>query len=286
MKTVSPLVSKRWVLARMYEPNLIIVDCRFQLGIPQAGREAYEASHIPGAIFLDLEADLSAPVNKYGGRHPLPDPNTLANKLSQSGISNDSIVVAYDDQGGMYASRLWWLLRWLGHEHVFVMDEGFSRWKEEGYPVTTDQQVRIPARFIPNMRPALLADVNDMRKAINQPDVLIIDSRETPRYIGETEPIDKVAGHIPSAEHIFWKNNLDKTEKWKSPEERREALALAIQALDSGREVIVYCGSGVSACANVLSLHSLGYSQVRLYAGSWSDWISYPDNPVATSTQK
>lgn len=281
----NPLVSKKWLLARMYEPNMVIVDCRFQLGAPEAGKTAYAESHIPGAIYLDLESDLSAPVSEHGGRHPLPDPDTLAKRLSQAGINNDSVVVAYDDQGGLNASRLWLLLRWLGHEQVYVMDEGFSAWQQDGYPVTADQRVVIPSSFQPVVRDELIADVEDVRSAIGNPDVLLVDSREAPRYLGQTEPIDAKAGHVPSAINAFWKNNLDAEGKWTSVDQRRAGLSEVIDALDAGREVIVYCGSGVSACPNIVALHSLGYSNVRLYAGSWSDWISYEGNPVATGEE-
>ncbi|MUG44571.1 sulfurtransferase [Paenibacillus woosongensis] len=278
----NPLVSKKWLLARMYEPNMVIVDCRFQLGAPEAGKTAYAESHIPGAIYLDLENDLSAPFGEHGGRHPLPEPEAFAKRLGRAGISNDSVVVAYDDQGGMNASRLWLLLRWLGHDQVYVMDEGFSAWQQDGYPVTADQRVVIPSSFQPVVRDELIADVEDVRNAIGNPDVLLVDSREAPRYLGQTEPIDAKAGHIPSALNAFWKNNLDAEGKWTSVEQRQAGLSEVIDALNAGREVIVYCGSGVSACPNIVALHSLGYSNVRLYAGSWSDWISYPDNPVAT----
>ncbi|AZK48749.1 sulfurtransferase [Paenibacillus lentus] len=281
----NPLVSKKWLLARMYEPHMVIADCRFQLGAPEAGRAAYAESHIPGAIYLDLESDLSAPVAEHGGRHPLPDPEVLAKRLSQVGISNDSVVVAYDDQGGMNASRLWMLLRWLGHDQVYIMDEGFSAWQQDGYPVTAEQQVVIPSSFQPALHDELIADVNYVRSAIGNPDVLLVDSRESPRYLGQTEPIDAKAGHIPSAINAFWKNNLDDTGKWAPEEQRRAGLSEVINALDAGLEVIVYCGSGVSACPNIVALHSLGYFNVRLYAGSWSDWISYPDNPVATGRE-
>lgn len=281
----NPLVSKKWLLARMYEPNMVIVDCRFHLGAPEAGRTAYAESHIPGAIYLDLESDLSDSVGEHGGRHPLPDPEALAKRLGQAGINNDSVVVAYDDQGGMNASRLWLLLRWLGHDQVYVMDEGFAAWQQDGYPVTADQRVVIPSSFQPAVRDELIADVEDVRSAIGSSDILLVDSREAPRYLGQTEPIDAKAGHIPSAINAFWKNNLDAKGKWTSAEQRRAGLSKVIDALDGGREVIVYCGSGVSACPNIVALHSLGYSNVRLYAGSWSDWISYSENPIATGEE-
>ncbi|WP_339820031.1 sulfurtransferase [Paenibacillus sp. FSL R7-0216] len=282
---MEPIVSKRWLLARMYEPNLVIVDCRFELGRPEAGSAAYDAAHIPGAVYLDLEEDLSAPVTEHGGRHPLPAPDTLAARFARAGIGNATRVVAYDDQGGMNASRLWWLLRWLGHDDVYVMDEGFAAWQAGGYPVTAERRTVVPADFTPSLRPHMLAGVEDVRRALGDPGVLLVDSRAADRYAGLQEPLDVKAGHIPGAINRFWKQVQGDNGSWKSDGELREQLAPVIAAMDEGREAIVYCGSGVSACPNVLALHRLGYPQVKLYAGSWSDWISYPENPIATNEE-
>lgn len=183
------LVSKQWLLARMYEPDIVIVDCRFDLGRPEAGREDYTSSHIPGAVYLDLNTDLSAPVQAHGGRHPLPDPDVLAERLGRAGISNGSRVVAYDDQGGMYASRLWWMLRWLGHDAVHVMEEGFTAWKDAGYPVTDAQQVVVPASFVPEARTEMLARMEEVREKLGRPDVLLVDSRDAARYQGRSESV-------------------------------------------------------------------------------------------------
>lgn len=285
MHIKDPIVSPKWLLARLYEPELVIVDCRFELGKPLAGREAYQASHIPGAIYLDLEEDLSAPVGVHGGRHPLPAPEDLAARLGRAGIGNNSLVVAYDDQGGMNAARLWWLLRWLGHDNVVVMDQGFSAWVAGGFPVTDAQRVIIPAAFIPHVRPEMLADVDEVRRKLGDPGVLLVDSRDASRYAGEHEPIDAKAGHIPGAIQRFWKDVLDEHGVWKPEPALREQLAPVTAALEDGREVIVYCGSGVSACPNLLALHRLGYSNARLYAGSWSDWISYEGNAIAVGDE-
>ncbi|SDF51409.1 thiosulfate/3-mercaptopyruvate sulfurtransferase [Fontibacillus panacisegetis] len=281
------IVSKQWLLARMYEPDLIIVDCRFQLGSPKAGQDAFKASHIPGAIYLDLEEDLSAPIGEHGGRHPLPDPQTLAQRLGQVGISNSSHIIAYDDQGGMYASRLWWLLRWLGHDNVYVMDEGFTSWKEAGYLVTDAIAVQIPSTFQYRIRKDMVVDMQTVGLNLDNPSILFVDSREPARYQGLQEPIDAKAGHIPGAINSLWKNVLKDqvSGSWKNEEELREHFAPITQALDHSKEVIVYCGSGVSACPNVLALYRLGYEQVKLYSGSWSDWISYEENPVATGKE-
>ncbi|WP_379152906.1 sulfurtransferase [Paenibacillus sp. sgz5001063] len=289
-------VSKRWLLARLYEPEQTIVDCRFTLGKPQAGRESYDQEHIPGAIYLDLELDLSSPVGDHGGRHPLPDPEVLAARLSKLGIGNDTRIVAYDDESGMNAARLWWLLRYLGHEQVFILEGGFSSWKAEKFPVTDHQPVRIPSSFTPKLQPQMLANVDEVRSiseqtvkagagagindsAAGSPATLsiLIDSRANDRYQGRNETLDKKAGHIPGAVNYFWKDTQNEDGSFKTAEQLSEHFA----GLDRDREIIVYCGSGVTACPNVLALEKAGFKNVRLYAGSWSDWISYEQNPVA-----
>ncbi|MFF2907641.1 sulfurtransferase [Paenibacillus sp. NPDC057934] len=286
-------VSKRWLLARLYEPEQTIVDCRFTLGKPQAGKESYEQEHIPGAIYLDLELDLSAPVTEHGGRHPLPDPQALAARLAKLGIGNTTRVVAYDDESGMNAARLWWLLRYLGHEQVFILEDGFSSWKAERFPVTDHQPIRIPSSFEPNVQSQMLVGVDEVRQVsgdtlTNIADSasplalpVLIDSRARERYLGLEETLDKKAGHIPGAVNYFWKETQNEDGSLKSAEELQEHFA----NLDKDAEIIVYCGSGVTACPNVLALEKAGYKNVKLYAGSWSDWISYEENLVATGDE-
>ncbi|WP_135551868.1 sulfurtransferase [Paenibacillus cymbidii] len=276
------IVSKRWLLARMFEPDIVIVDCRFQLGEREAGYEAYLEAHIPGAVYLDLERDLSGPVGPFGGRQPLPDRDAFVQTVRKAGIGNDSRVVAYDDQGGAMAARFWWMLRYLGHEAVFVLDEGFQSWQEAGFPVTADRKVVVPAYFEPRLRPDLVADVAQVQAKLHQQGVVLIDSREAPRYRGETEPIDAVAGHIPGAVNLFWKDNIAADGTWKSADQLRERFAVYAEGAE---EFIVYCGSGVTACSNVLALTEAGFNSVKLYAGSWSDWISYADNQIATGEE-
>jgi len=276
------IVSMKWVLARLYESDLVIADCRFWLGQPDRGRTAYEADHIPGAVYLDLERDLSAPVGEHGGRHPLPDIPALAERLGRAGIGNDTRVVAYDDQGGAMASRLWWLLKYLGHDNVYVMDEGYSAWKREGYPVSSERKAIVPSAFVPRVRAEMLADVSEVRSKLGRPGTVLVDSREAPRYRGETEPMDKVAGHIPGAVNKFWKGVLDEQGRFKPA----DAIADHFADLPRDKELIVYCGSGVTATPNVLALQEAGFQKVKLYAGSWSDWISYPENPIATGEEE
>ncbi|RXZ77344.1 sulfurtransferase [Paenibacillaceae bacterium] len=275
------VVSIKWLLARLYESDAVIVDCRFVLGQPDAGREAYEQSHIPGAIYLDLERDLSGELDEHGGRHPLPDPATLARRFAQAGISNETRVIAYDSQGGAMASRLWWLLRYLGHEQVTVLNGGFDAWREAGFPVNADQHVIIPASFYAEVQHGMLAEVYDVQDKLGASGVVMIDSREPARYRGEVEPLDKAAGHIPGAINRFWKDSIDEQGQFKSAEAQKERFA----DLDNAEEIIVYCGSGVTACPNVLALQQAGFTNVKLYAGSWSDWISYEENPIAVGEE-
>lgn len=264
---------------------MIIADCRSLLGQAGAGRTQFNEDHIPGAIHFDLEEDLTAPLGEHGGRHPLPDADTLAARLSRAGINASSRIVAYDDQGGMMASRFWWLLRYLGHEQVYVLEEGYSAWKEAKFPVTADQPIRIPSTFTPNVQPQMLTNMQEVQRvsegSLPDSSYILIDSRERPRYLGLEEPIDQAAGHIPSAVNFFWKEVLDEKGSFKNAEQLQQHFV----DLDPNAEIIVYCGSGVSACPNVLALNEAGFSKVRLYPGSWSDWISYEENPVATGEE-
>ncbi|MGI6125355.1 MAG: sulfurtransferase [Planifilum sp.] len=269
----SAVVSPKWLRERLGDSNLVIVDCRFELSKPHAGRKAYERDHIPGAVYMDLERDLSGPVRRHGGRHPLPELEALANTLGRVGIDRTKTVVAYDDQGGAMAARLWWLLRYLGHDQVAVLDEGYRGWKEKGYPVTPDRVHPKPSRFTPQIRnPEWLVGMEEVRRHRG----LLIDSRDPERFAGRYEPIDAKAGHIPGAVNYFWKNNLEEGRRWKTP----QALKKDFSFIPEEEQPIVYCGSGVTACANLLALHLAG-REGRLYAGSFSDWISYEENPIA-----
>ncbi|RJX39939.1 sulfurtransferase [Paenibacillus pinisoli] len=276
------IVSMAWVKEQIGAPDVVIADCRFVLGKPEAGREAYEASHIPGAVYLDLEKDLSAPVDEHGGRHPLPDIFDLTVALSRAGIGNETKVVAYDDQGGAMASRLWWLLKYLGHEQVYVMDEGFDAWTHAGYPVTDEVIEPAPVKFLAVVEHSMLVEMDQVQELLGKEGVTLIDSREAPRYRGEAEPIDRAAGHIPGAINRFWKDGLSASGSWKDGAEQAERFS----DLDKNRDIIVYCGSGVTATPNVIALQEAGFTNVKLYAGSWSDWISYSENPVATGDEK
>jgi thiosulfate/3-mercaptopyruvate sulfurtransferase len=271
--------SLEWVRDHIDNAGVRIVDCRFQLNNPTAGERAYELSHIPNAVYLNLDTDLSSPVTEHGGRHPLPNLDEFAEKLSTFGIDENVTVIAYDDQNGAMASRLWWLLHYIGHEQVFVMSGSFHMWVERGFPIDTKVPSFDKRNFKLHIQSHLLASTDEVRERLNDKTTTLIDSREEIRYKGIAEPIDKIAGHIPGAVNYFWQDGIESDGKWKD----QNAQAHRFRHVPKDQQVIVYCGSGVTACPNVLSLKEAGYKDVKLYLGSWSDWISYPENPIAKS---
>ncbi|GAB4465639.1 MAG: sulfurtransferase [Elainellaceae cyanobacterium] len=273
------IVTANWLLTHLDDPGVAIADCRFSLLEPDAGRQQYQHSHIPGAVYFDLNADLSGPVQRHGGRHPLPNPAALAQKLAASGITRgETWVIAYDDSRLGFASRFWWLLRYLGHDRVAVLDGGFSGWRAMGYPVEmadTARPTRDAGRFVPALRPEMVVDIKTVKQRKDQTGVVLVDSRESDRYRGEREPIDPIAGHIPGAVNYPWQGATDDQGQALSAEAQRQRWQDLPNANEID-EIIVYCGSGVTACVNLLSLELAGRgSQSKLYAGSWSDWCSY-----------
>ncbi|MBL1174520.1 sulfurtransferase [Pantanalinema sp. GBBB05] len=271
----SPLVSATWLHHHLNDRQVVIVDCRFALMQPDLGQQQYQEAHIPGAYYLDLNRDLSSPVTQHGGRHPLPDATALAAKLSAMGIGSDAaaptLVVAYDDSRFAFAARLWWVLRYLGHDRVVVLDGGFAAWKAAGYPVTSDIPPSQAGNFLPRLQPESVVDIDQVKARKDLPEVILVDAREGERYRGEREPIDPVAGHIPGAVNYPWQDVTDAQGFAKSIAEQQQRW----QGVESAEEVLVYCGSGVTACVNLLSLELAGINTGKLYAGSWSDWCSY-----------
>jgi thiosulfate/3-mercaptopyruvate sulfurtransferase len=276
---VDHIIDLEWLKTRLDDPSIVIADCRFNLADPAEGKRKYQESHIPGAVYFDLERDLSDPVGQHGGRHPLPNPKQFAFKLGNSGIDHTKTVIVYDDQKGAMAARLWWLLRYHGHQNVAVLNGGFSEWVKKGLPVTAEISKRHSAQFVSNIHHDWIVPMAGVK---NLPEgEPLIDSRAPNRYRGETEPIDAQAGHIPGAENWFWEENL-RDGNWLSSGELKDRF----HPLSKKARVTVYCGSGVTACANILAMTHAGLKNVRLYPGSWSDWVSYPDNPVETDTEK
>jgi thiosulfate/3-mercaptopyruvate sulfurtransferase len=271
MKKNQWLVSSEWLSQRLNDPQIAIVDCRFQLADPQWGYRQYLASHIRGAYYLDLEKDLSAPIEKHGGRHPLPAPQLLAEKLSALGISQETLVVAYDDARFAFAARLWWLLRYLGHENVALLDGGWSSWIESDYPVADTIPAPKWGNFVVDLQSDWIVDRDTVKSRQGSPSVVLLDSRDGDRYRGEREPIDPIAGHIPGAVNSPWQRVCD---------ERGYCLPLSVQQqlwtnYQQADEIIVYCGSGVTACVNLFSMKLAGIDKAKLYPGGWSDWCSY-----------
>ena len=288
---MSSLVTAEWLhcyLADELNRDVAIVDCRFALSDPDLGRKQYETAHIPGANYLDLNQDLSSPVGIHGGRHPLPDDRVLGAKLAAMGINADTLVVAYDDSRFGFAARLWWLLRYYGHSRVALLDGGYTNWVKTGYPVTTDlPSVTAPGNFQPQLQSDWIVDIDSLSERLRQrvraiqdsPAHVLIDSREPDRYLGKTEPIDPVAGHIPSAVNYPWQGVTTPEGFAVSIDEQRQRWTAISPDLDTLAqplvERIVYCGSGVTACVNLFSLELAGIAGGKLYPGSWSDWISY-----------
>lgn len=269
--------------------NCRIVDCRFDLMDVNKGLADYRAGHIAGAVFADLDKDLSGPVTAESGRHPLPDAEQFANKIADWGINNDSQVVAYDSGNGALAARFWWLLRWLGHDRVAVLDGGLKAWTNAGHAldgVSEDRSPRAPAgTFSGCPANTKVVSTNEIASAVAKGSTInLVDARDRPRYLGEAEPIDAIAGHVPGALNLPLTRNLDAEGFWHTPD---KLAALWRETLADRPEtpLTVMCGSGVTACHLVLSACLAGLPEPRMYAGSWSEWIRDPRRPIATGDE-
>jgi thiosulfate/3-mercaptopyruvate sulfurtransferase len=240
-------------------------------------------SHLPGARFVHLDHDLSAPKTGRNGRHPLPDPERIARRAGELGIGNGTQVVAYDASGGYYAARLWWTLRWLGHDAVAVLDGGWDAWVRAGLPVTSAAPALAPARFVSRIRNDSSIPAAQIAARIGQRPPLLVDARSPDRYRGENETLDPVAGHIPGAINRFFKLNLEADGCFKPPAVLRQAFSSALGGTPPS-QVVHYCGSGVTACHNLLAMEVAGLAGSRLYPGSWSEWVSDRSRPVATGS--
>lgn len=274
------LIDAAKLAAHLDDPAWRIVDVRHQLADVHCGEAAYLAGHIPGAVFMHCDRDLSAPMNGSNGRHPLPDPQRLAARLGALGIGPETQVVAYDDSQGMIASRLWWLLRWLGHDRVAVLDGGFQAWQAAGGQLDTAVPNPPAASFEPSVRD-LAVDVDYVGRFLQTSRMHLIDARSPDRFRGENETIDPVGGRIPGACNRFFRDNLQADGRFKPAAELR-AEWLALLAGRAPEQVVHHCGSGVSACHNVLAMEIAGLPGSRLYGGSWSEWCADQQRPVAT----
>jgi thiosulfate/3-mercaptopyruvate sulfurtransferase len=273
------LVDTATLVAHLADPGFAIVDCRFALNDEGWGEREYAARHIPGAVFAHLGHDLAGAATGQNGRHPLPDPATLAMTFGRLGIGDDMQVVAYDQDSGMFAGRLWWLLRWLGHDAVAVLNGGFATWLAEGRGTMAGHEHRRAAEFHGAPRGDMMVSADRVSALIGMSDWRLVDARAPERFRGDVEPIDKVGGHIPGAVNHPFKSNLTETGAFRSAGELRETLRSSLGDVPPDR-IVCYCGSGVSACHNLLALEHAGLRGAKLYPGSWSEWSSDPSRPV------
>lgn len=261
----------------------LIVDCRFDLAQPSAGEAAYRAGHIPGALYAHLDRDLSSPITPTTGRHPLPDPEHFAQTLSSWGVGADTQVIAYDADNGMFAARLWWLLRWVGHRAVAVLDGGLKAWSAAGQPLSTEIPARQQTRFQARPNRELWLDADEVQARVQQPEWRLLDARAPERFLGKVEPLDKVAGHVPGARNHPFATSLASDGRFGAPEELRRRFEQS-QAGVADDRTIAMCGSGVTACHLLLAMEVAGKPGARLYAGSWSEWIRDAKRPVEVTT--
>lgn len=272
---------------RSHPDNLIVVDVRHQLSDPAWGEAAYREGHIPGALFIHLDRDLSGPATGQNGRHPLPEPETFRQFLAEKGIDGSRQVVVYDQDNGSFAARLWWMLnKWLGLDCAAVLDGGLAAWTKAGQPLETgaaapkaQKLAGLPAGS--DAKASRPVTMQQVRENIETPDFLVIDARGAERYLGQVEPMDRVAGHIPGALNRPFPTNLTPDGHFKSPDVLRTEWLELMQGYEPA-EIVHHCGSGVTGCHNMLAMEHAGLSGSRLYAGSWSEWSSYPENPMVT----
>jgi len=268
--------------AHVADSRWIVVDCRFQLADEAWGEREYLTAHVPSAVYAHLNRDLSGARTGSNGRHPLPDPDIVIQTFIRLGIGAGMQVVAYDQDNGMFASRLWWMLRWMGHEAVAVLDGGFRKWIAEGRPADTSNNARPAGRFTGSPRPAMTADVREVTALIGRRDAVLLDARAPERYRGEIEPIDRVPGRIPGAVNYPFQQNVNEAGVFRSSDDLRHGLSSALGDV-APEQVVCYCGSGVTACQNLLAMEYAGLRGAKLYAGSWSEWSSDPARPVERS---
>ena len=275
------LVSTDVLAKHLADPAFAIIDCRFKLDDTAWGEREYGATHIPGAVYAHLDRDLSGMKTGTNGRHPLPDPIELGLKCGTWGLRSGIQVVLYDQDTGMFASRLWWLLRWVGHRAVAVLDGGYAKWTAEKRPIKAGVERRARTEFAIERQSQMIADANAMRELTFRSDWRMLDARAPERYRGEVEPIDTRAGHIPTARNHPYLTNLDEHGTFRTPEELRDRFAASMGTVPPD-QIVCYCGSGVSACHDLLAMEHAGLTGAKLYPGSWSEWSSDPSRDIET----
>ncbi|UVJ43800.1 sulfurtransferase [Pseudomonas sp. LS1212] len=283
---IAQLIEPQQLYARLEEPGLVILDCRFALEDIEYGRRSYAEGHIAGAHFADLERDLSGHVVKgVTGRHPLPPPGRLIERLQNWGINADSEVVLYDDGPGAFAARAWWLLAWLGKRNgVYLLNGGLKAWHAAGLPLSLDPAPTEVGHFSGKPDPHMLITAQHLHERLGDPCLTLLDARALPRFRGEVEPIDPVAGHIPGAQCAAFTENLGTDGRFLPAEQLKQRFAAKLGER-SPSDAVSYCGSGVTACHNLFAMSLAGYPLAHLYAGSWSEWITNPQREVATGDQ-
>lgn len=277
--TYHTLIAARELAGIIDDPSTVTVDCRFSLADPDAGEAEYRQGHLPGAVYAHLDRDLSSGTSPNSGRHPLPSADALVAQFAAWGIDHTKQIVAYDTMRGAFAARLWWLARWLGLSKVAVLDGGLAAWQSAGLPLTTEAPTPHPTQFSAAPNSSLWITTDDLAAALVRDEVVLVDAREPERYRGEVEPIDPVAGHVPGAMNMPFKENWDADGKFLSADQLRARFS---PALREGSQLVHMCGSGVTACVNLLASQHAGLAGGTLYAGSWSEWIRDTERPVAT----
>lgn len=280
MPKFAAVISVDALLLAIDRPDWRVIDARFDLLDPAAGRRAWLAGHVPGAVHADLDKDLAGPITVDSGRHPLPDPEVLAVTLGSWGIGNDSTVVVYDSAGGAIAARAWWLLKWLGHERVALLDGGYAAWLAACGPEESGEAVSKRCHFVPNPRSKWVITTQEVMTELSEANLTLLDARDAGRFRGEIEPIDTRAGHVPGARNLPFAGNLDANGRFKTAPELRSRLMAALGAGGDASWAIM-CGSGVTACHLAVAADIAGLRPPRLYAGSWSEWIRDSGRPIA-----
>ena len=273
------LTNTETLAKHLLDPGWVIFDCRHDLFDVAKGERLYREGHISGAHFVSVDTDLSGDKTGMNGRHPLPSPAAFTAFLARNGVTNDSAVVAYDDVGGQFASRLWWMARWIGLNNVSLLDGGIQKWLAEGRPLASDVPAPLPTPLRGAADPLMVWSAAEVLAHVGDPNVALIDARAAERYRGETEPIDPVAGHIPNASNRFYKSNLNVDLTFRAPQEIRNEFSILIGS-KTPDHVVHYCGSGVTACANLFAMEYAGLHGSKLFAGSWSEWVADPARPV------
>jgi thiosulfate/3-mercaptopyruvate sulfurtransferase len=274
------LVSTDELARHLGDPDWIVIDTRHELTNPATGPRLYAEGHIPGAYFMHVDNDLSAPKTGKNGRHPLPDLAEFAAKVNRCGITPASQVVVYDEGAGGYAVRLWWMLSWLGHEKVALLDGGYGLWTKEGRPESQEAPAARKGAFVPRPHLGDVVDVHFVERFAEAPSIRLVDARAAERFTGRQETIDPVAGHIPGAVNRFWKDNLEADGRFKAPGRLRAEYDALLAGMEPAK-VVHMCGSGVTACHSVFAMELAGLPGSRLYPGSWSEWCADPARPVA-----